>query len=266
AELTPGATATITLALEARAPVAQDYSIFVHLIDADGLTAAQVDTMPCGGLAPTSQWRAGERRVEQLQVTLPPTAYTPTAGHWAVGLYDAYAPDQPRLPLRLVRGEATVLDNALRFGAVALQTPPGATPNPVYVAFADNVTLAGYAFNRRRLQPGDTLEVTLYWQARGPVAADYTTFVHLLDEGYQMLGGHDGQPDPPTMAWAAGQIVEDRHAFALPPETPPGLYQIELGLYTRPDFDRLALLTAEGAEGADRLLLGPLEVAAADAP
>jgi hypothetical protein len=89
---------------------------------------------------------------------------------------------------------------------------------------------------------------------------DYTTFVHLLSGDFQMFGGHDGQPTPLTTDWTPGEIVEDRHSFVVPPETPPGIYQIELGLYTRPDFDRLTLLDATSAEGADRLLLGPLEV------
>jgi 4-amino-4-deoxy-L-arabinose transferase-like glycosyltransferase len=262
AALTPGATATITVAWEARATVDHDYSIFIHLVDDDGLIAAQLDTMPGGGLAPTSQWRPGERRAETYRVTLPSTAYTPARGQWAIGLYDAYHPDTPRLPLTRVRGDVRMVDRALRFGAVAISPPPGALPNPVEMAFADNITLAGYALNRRRLRPGESLEVTLYWRTRGPVAGDYTVFAHLLDGGYTMHGGHDGRPDPPTSDWTPGQIVEDHHRFDVPAAAPPGVYQLEVGLYTRPDFDRLALLAAEGAEGADRLLLGPLEIVA----
>ncbi|MCC6170235.1 MAG: hypothetical protein IT329_23655 [Caldilineaceae bacterium] len=263
--LTPGAGTTITVAWQTLGPVDRDYSVFVHLVDADGLVAAQLDTMPGGGLAPTSQWQPGELRVEGYTVTLPPTAYTPNTGQWAVGLYDAYRPDSPRLPLVLISPDdlaASVEGDALRFGQVTMVPPPGETPNPIDIAFADNVTLAGYTFNRRRLYPGDTLEVTLYWRVRGPVAAGYTTFVHLLDADFAMFGGSDSAPDPPTPAWIPGEIVEDRHTFALPADTPPGSYQVELGLYTQPDFDRLTLLDPGRAEGADRLLLGPLEVGA----
>jgi hypothetical protein len=264
AELTPGASAVITVAWEARTPITQDYSVFIHLVDGDGLVTAQTDTMPGGGLAPTSQWQPGERRVEEYRVTVPETAYTPTQGQWAVGMYDPYAPAAPRLPQTIVQANpvlnATVNEDALHFGAVRVEPPPGALPNPVAMDFADHVTLAGYAFNRRRLHPGDTLEVTLYWRARGPVMSDYTTFVHLLSGDFQMFGGHDDQPAPPTHTWVQGVVVEDQHSFVVSPETPPGIYQIELGMYTRPDFDRLTLLDATSAEGADRLLLGPLEV------
>jgi hypothetical protein len=235
----------------------------VHLVDPDGLIAAQLDTMPGGGLAPTSQWQPDDLRVEGYTVTLPPTVYTPNTGRWAVGLYDAYRPETPRLPLTRAAGTntgAAATDGALRFGQVTIVPPPGETPNPLDVAFADNVTLAGYAFNHRRLHPGDTLEVTLYWRARGPVAADYTSFVHLLDQDFAMFGGSDHQPDPPTRGWVPGEIVEVRHSFTLPADIPSGSYQIELGLYTQPDFDRLTLIDPGRAEGADRLLLGPLEV------
>ena len=75
-----------------------------------------------------------------------------------------------------------------------------------------------------------------------------------------MYGGHDDRPTPPTTAWTPVAVVEDVHTFTIPPDTPPGTYQIELGLYTRPDLDRLTLLSGVSAAGADRLLLGPLRV------
>jgi hypothetical protein len=128
------------------------------------------------------------------------------------------------------------------------------------VDFQDNVTLAGYSFSARRLEPGQPLTVTLYWQARGPVARDYTTFAHLLDPDYQTRGGHDGAPSMPTSAWTPGTIITDTHTFAVDPTAPPGLYQIEAGLYPWPSFDRLPMVATAGAEGADRVLLRPLAV------
>ena len=106
---------------------------------------------------------------------IPVTAYTPDRGRWVVGLYDALVPDQPQLAITSATGAATGAgtdteadDRALRFGAVTIATPPGTTPNPVDVAFGDNVTLAGYTFSRRRVHAGDAFTVTLYWRARGP--------------------------------------------------------------------------------------------------
>jgi hypothetical protein len=122
------------------------------------------------------------------------------------------------------------------------------------------VTLAGYSFSSRSVRAGAPFTVTLFWQARGPVTGDYTTFAHLLDAGFGTFGGHDGVPLPPTNTWQPGQIVTDTHTFTISPKAVPGFYQIEASLYTRPDFDRLGLLHTAGAEGADRLLLGPVRV------
>ena len=260
ATLQPGEAAMITVRWQALQPDAHDYSVFVHLLSDDGLTVAQTDTMPGGGLLPTSQWLPGQVYTEIYRVTTPGTAYTPDRGQWAVGLYD-HASGQ-RLPVTLLTPTAGLraADDSLIFGDVTLASPPGSAPNPIAVDFADQVTLAGYSLSSRVLHPGAALTVTLYWQARGAVQGNYTTFVHLLDRNYQTQGGHDAAPQPATTAWGAGQIITDTHAFQVSPTAAPGVYQLEIGLYTLPDFERLSLLAAPGAEGADRLLLGGLRV------
>ena len=263
AQLMPGETADVTVVWQALAPMRDDYSVFVHLVNEEGITIAQADTMPGGGLRPTSEWSAGETRAERYAVTIPAAAYTPDRGRWAVGLYDHKTGQ--RLPVRLVsadpaldRSEADA--DSLRFGAAEVAARTGEVPNRIMADFADNVTLAGYRFSSRSVRAGEPLTVTLYWQARGPVAGDYTTFAHLLDAGFDTYGGHDGIPQPPTSDWQPGRIVTDTHAFTVSPDAAPGFYQIEASLYTRPDFDRLGLAHTPGAEGADRLLLGPVRV------
>ncbi len=168
-ELLPGEQATVRVAWRADQPPPVDYSVFVHLVDADGLIAAQNDTMPGGGLYPTSQWQPGETRAEAYTVTVPHTAFTPNHGRWAVGLYDAATGQRLSVTLDAPPAgdavDAEAVDDALRFGG-RHHPAPGEVPNRLDVAFRDNVTLAGYTLNHRRLAPGDELEVTLYWQAR----------------------------------------------------------------------------------------------------
>lgn len=259
-QVTPGATAKITLTWQALQPGPTDYSVFVQLIDDAGLVVAQADTMPGGGLLPTSQWQPGQQRTEAYQVHIPDLAYAPNQAQWAIGLYDARQGQRlPAISSRLPSA-MQITDDALRFGAVAVQPQSGEVPNPIAIDFQDNVTLAGYSFSARRLEPGQPLTVTLYWQARGPVARDYTTFAHALDQDYQTWGGHDGAPVVPTSAWTPGTTITDTHTFVVDPTAPPGLYQIEVGLYPWPSFDRLPLVVTSGAEGADRVLLGPLGV------
>jgi hypothetical protein len=50
----------LTLHWQAVAPVEQDYTVFVHLVDAAGEILAQGDGPPLAGGYPTSYWRPGE--------------------------------------------------------------------------------------------------------------------------------------------------------------------------------------------------------------
>lgn len=248
----PGDVVTVTVTWQAVAPDSTDYSVFVHLVDDDGFILAQLDTMPGGGALPTSQWTAGQTRTEAYRVAIPETAYAPSQGQWAVGLYDHQT--GRRLPVDPA-GSGSV-----QFGSVSVQPRAGQVPNPLRIDFLDNISLVGYRFSSRTLRPGEPVTVTLVWQARGPVSAEYTTFAHLLDEAGQTRGGHDAVPSRPTSTWQAGEVIADVHTFVVAPDAPPGLYQIEASLYTQPDLSRLALAQSEGAEGADRVLLGPLRV------
>jgi 4-amino-4-deoxy-L-arabinose transferase-like glycosyltransferase len=252
----PGDVAQVEVTWQALTSLPKDYSVFVHLVDGDGFTLAQRDTMPAGGNAPTSRWQPGQIVVDKYLVEVPATAYTPNRGQWIVGLYDH------RSGQRLPRVDG---GNSLVFGNLEVLPPVSAAndvPNPVSVDFADGVTLIGYSFSARRLSPGDELTVTLYWQARSPISQDYTTFVHILDSGFTMHGGLDSAPPTPSSAWFGREdaVIVDPHTFVVSPDAPPGDYQLEIGLYPWPSFERLRLLDAAGAEGADRLLLGPLRV------
>lgn len=262
-QLRPGDTAQVAVAWQALAPIAEDYSVFVHLVNEEGLVVAQLDSMPGGGLRPTSQWTVGETYTDVYLVAIPATAYSPDRGRWAVGLYDAAS--GRRLAVQLAeppagQAGAAVVDDSLRFGAAELLAQPGPIPNPLAIDFLDNIRLVGYSWSSRAVRPGEPLTVTLYWQARGPVSQSYTTFAHLLDSAEQTWGGHDAAPEPPSTAWQPGQIVADAHPLLVSPDAPPGVYTVEIGLYTWPDLKRLSLLRSPGAEGADRILLGQIRV------
>jgi 4-amino-4-deoxy-L-arabinose transferase-like glycosyltransferase len=258
-QLHPGETVQIEITWQTLAALPEDYSVFVHLVDEEGFTIAQHDTMPSGGRLPTSRWQPGQIILDRYSVTVPTTAYAPNRGAWRVGLYHHQTGE--RLPL------LDKDDDSFTFGDLTLAAPESPfadwVPNPMEVDFADGISLIGYEFSQRRLLPGEEMTVILYWRARQSVSQDYTTFVHILDQEFTMHGGHDGAPPLPTLAWFGheDEIIADGHTFLISPDAPPGEYQLEIGLYPWPSFARLRLLNAIGAEGADRLLLGPLRIA-----
>lgn len=75
----------------------------------------------------------------------------------------------------------------------------------------------------------------------GPPAFDPRTFVHLVDAGWQRVGGRDlttGAPDNPAR-WSPGEIVVDDLDLTLPADGPTPI--VEIGLYAWPDGRRLPI-------------------------
>ncbi len=266
----PGDDLQVELFFQANAVLADDWSLFIHLVDGTGLIVAQLDTMPGGGLHPTSNWRSGRLLHDSYTVTIPETAYTPNRASWHVGFYDHRSGE--RLPkvdggyiytfgdVMICPSESAISDCQAGGQADVFQDDGRRVPIPLHVQFADNITLTGYQFSTRLPVRGEEMTVTLYWTASGPVAESYTVFAHLLTDGFEMYGGADLKPTPLTEGWAVGETVQTVHTFTVPSRAPYGLYQTEIGLYTRPDFRRLRVLDRINPAEEDRLLLGPLRI------
>ncbi len=127
------------------------------------------------------------------------------------------------------------------------------------------VTLLGYDLPRKKAQPGDSLDLTLYWRAEASMERSYTVFVHLLAEDDSIQNQIDRIPrsDYPTSAWAAGEVIEDVYELPLAADTPAGTYSLEIGMYDAASGKRLPMVDADGTplEG-DRLLVEDIGVQA----
>jgi hypothetical protein len=69
------------------APLDANYTIFAHLVDADGQIIAQQDQQPLGGRYPTSAWVPGEVVSDTISIAVPPAGTGKTACV-RLGLYD----------------------------------------------------------------------------------------------------------------------------------------------------------------------------------
>jgi 4-amino-4-deoxy-L-arabinose transferase-like glycosyltransferase len=81
-----GSALEITLSWRCLAPIGQDYTVFVHLVDAEGVIVAQGDGPPVEGRYPTSLWSAGEQILDRHVISLP-DGVTPGLYRVAVGWY-----------------------------------------------------------------------------------------------------------------------------------------------------------------------------------
>jgi hypothetical protein len=70
-EVQAGGVLTFSLFWEIEQPLAQDYVVFVQLLDQAGGLQAQVDRMPVGGFQPTSAWQPGQLVRDNYGLELP---------------------------------------------------------------------------------------------------------------------------------------------------------------------------------------------------
>jgi 4-amino-4-deoxy-L-arabinose transferase-like glycosyltransferase len=259
-EMRPGEIVPFSLFWQARQPLTKDYSVFVHLTDRGDAFTWQEDGQPVNGLFRTSQWPAGIEVWDGREIAVPADA---PAGRYRleVGWYDPSTLE--RLPVLDEEGHPQGNTLVLDYLKVANNEESLSPQHSLAAIFGDSISLLGYDLDPTATRPGGLLQLRLYWQAREPVSKDYTVFVHLLGEDDQLWGQHDGQPEGgfyPTSSWDEGEVIVDEHEIALKPDTPPGEYQIVIGLYQFATGERLAIDAGDRGMGDGRLLLGTVQV------
>ncbi|MBI5666561.1 MAG: glycosyltransferase family 39 protein [Chloroflexi bacterium] len=227
-------------------PLSRDWSLFVHLVTPDGVIVAQRDVYPGGGTLATSDLPAGRSWSNPVAVWLPPATYAPVTLEVVVGWYHLPTGDR----LRLANGTET-----LTVGQVELlpRRSEFNVPNPISINFDNQLELVGYSLTDLSPRAGDTIELTLHWRGLRKMDADYKVFANVLDpQTLTKYAASDAMPvqwQRPTTTWTPGEIIEDTHTLTVDPNTPPGIYDIQLGLYREaPDgtFPRLRIVTPDG--------------------
>lgn len=141
---------------------------------------------------------------------------------------------------------------------------------PLRVTGADGIALEGALIAADgqpagpTIPPGARLRVSLVWIARAQPSADYTVFVHVLDDAGALLAQHDGPPQAgarPTSLWRPGQSVVDVHEFVLPADSAAGAITLVAGMYLPATGARLSF-----QDGSDGVRLGRYSVASESLP
>ena len=249
----PGDTVDLMLEWEVLQPMDRNWSVFVHLNDPVlGQPIAQRDMYLDQGLRPTTLLQPGEQVFNYYQLQLPETAVAPADLELTIGLYDFHTFE--RLPITDGGDAATI-------ARLQLEPAPGDYPNPVSVNFENELELVGFEVMPRRAQPGEQVNVTLYWQAKQPLTANYTFFAQVVD--LETTTRYAAQDLPQmTSNWVVDKVQQVKMSFTIDPNTPPAVYPIILGMYTQNNgnFDRLQMMTEDGRLTDDFLILTPIRV------
>jgi hypothetical protein len=140
--------------------------------------------------------------------------------------------------------------------AVASGAPPGTN-------FGNRMRLRDHTYEADSYDPGETVRITLEWEAIQTMDESYKVFVHVLGTNGLPVAQQDNEPlngTYPTIRWQRGEWVSDPYAIVLPDHLAPGEYAVEVGLYRISDLTRLPVLDAEGQAVDDKLYLEPLRV------
>jgi hypothetical protein len=241
----PGQVVPVTLYWEAIEPFGRDYSIFLHMVDANDLVAAQRDAFPGMGTLST-QWLLPDHRwAERRVLALPETAFSPNQTVFEVGLYDF----STRERLEAVDADGRTIGDHVRFGQLQLQARPGTIPNPISIDFGDQMELIGYDLQPRCLRPGQAATLRLYWRGRRSMTTNYSISTQFVDVNGVKAAQKDAWPldgQAPTALWEPGVVMEEPRDLVVFDGTPPGVYDVYIAIYPSNDPESLLVVTPPG--------------------
>ena len=221
----------------------------IQLQDASGQPAFSFERAP---LRPSAQWQRGTLLRDPYELSLPPTLL-PGDYRLVVVLL---TPGQTRLAVngsdQLLLTKVTVIDRRHVFDA----------PDPqitLDVNFSDQAKLVGIDLPQTSIKAGDSLPLTLHWQALALFDRSWKVFVHLTDGEGQIVSQQDQIPGAgqfPTTSWLPDEYLVDSYNLLIPADTPPGqqAYRLEIGLYDVNNPGRLSV-TESGKFVDDHLVL-----------
>jgi hypothetical protein len=233
----------------------EDYEVGIELVDRDAAVLVEGRAQPVADWFPTSHWRAGDVLLGRYALPLPLDA---PPGRYQIRL-SVYTPDGAPLAVGGTR-EVEVLDWWCREQAISgtevslfevqiearprLYRPP-AMDHRVDAVLGDDVRLLGYDLAAASVRPGDSVKLTLYWQALRRIERMYAVFCHLVDPAGTVVTQADGWPQDgayPTLQWLPGEVVEDSYTIPLPPDARAGEYTLLVGMYDAETGERPATM------------------------
>ncbi len=243
-EAIPGEHLRVRLYWAATSPIDESYTVSIQLLSPSGERLGGIDTLPGKGLLPTTEWQAGEVIVDEYAVLVYDQANGPLAPAIRVGLYS----ESFDRPLKARDADDSELGSAPEVARIRLAqytdvadfTPPVAK----VVDFGGEIRLVGYDLAQVDGSSQDSVLLTLFWECLAPPGRAYSVFVHLLDEGEQIVSQADAPPLQggfPTDFWQPGDRIRDPYIIEIPADQYEESLLVRIGLYSPDTGARLAI-------------------------
>ena len=221
-----GETLPVTLFWESLVNNPGQLEVLIELKDNSGQTVVTHRQPPAW---PSTGWQQKSILRDPRDVLLPPTL---PPGNYEMWL-SLITPEQNKL---VVDGSQQV-----QLTTIATIDRPHIfdAPKPqlkMDVTFGEQIRLVGVDLPETRLNPGQMLPVTLYWQAVGAIDKNWTVFVHLTGDQGNIIAQQDQTPGAgqfPTLGWIPNEYLVDEYSLTIPANTPsrPTTYLLKIGLY-----------------------------------
>ncbi len=248
-----GETLHLTLYLQALQKLDEYYMPYVHL--------AHWYRFTTDSRFLTLFWEPGQVVAERYDVTIP---FGTEPGQYPLELGITSLSRGQDLPLS--SGGTTIELATVRIEASQIQ-PPSDITKKALANFDSKILLEKARTNPTLAHPGQALSITLYWRVLQPMDECYTVFVHVIDPSNRIWGQKDftslGGSYPNFLwipKWLEGQVIDDRYTVILDPQTPPGEYWVEVGMYGIATTRRVPIFDGELNLTGDRVILGSIRV------
>ncbi|MCX6044607.1 MAG: glycosyltransferase family 39 protein [Chloroflexi bacterium] len=179
-----------------------------------------------------------------------------------VGAPPTGQPPQQRVQVKWLKSPATALY------PLGKDFSPPATGNyqVVDANYSDVFTLLGYTQQPAQAQPGQAVQITLYWQVGNQLmpmpaptrGSPLSAFVHVIDgDPTKVVTQYDGW-ETALRGLEPGDVIVHQATLDISDQVKPGHYDILIGLYSPQNGARL--LVKSTAEQADSVKVGTLEI------
>ena len=151
----------------------------------------------------------------------------------------------------------------IRLAIYGIAPTPRGNAQTLDAKLGNEITLTSYVLDTRAARADDVLTLTLNWRAERTPSARYKVFVHLLDASNRVVAQRDAEPVSNlrlTTTWRASEPIADNYGIFIEPNTPPGDYRIEIGMYRVSDGTRLPIVARDGKPVGDHLILEMVRV------
>lgn len=114
--------------------------------------------------------------------------------------------------------------------------------HPLNIRFGNDMLLRGYDLSAGRVTAGESIAITLWWEALRGNLDERSIMLHLRNDRDERIVDVDGPPAAggrPTSLWQAGEVVIDDRRLTIPADLPPGRYWLVIGSYRWPSLEPL---------------------------